>query len=136
MKKQKTRSKDLPASALAYLGDAVYELYIRERLLTEFNRPAGALHRLSVQLVNAGFQARAARQLQPQLTEAEEAVFKRGRNADPGAMPRHADPLDYRLATGLEALVGFLYREGQTERLNSLLNQIFEFATVEGVLAD
>ncbi len=128
------RTQDLPATALAYLGDAVYELSVRERLLAAVSRPAGSLHRQAVRLVNAAFQAEAIRFLEAELTPAETAVFKRGRNADPGAMPRHADPVDYRLATGLEALVGFLYREGQQDRLSKLMDLIFQYAADSGVL--
>ena len=105
--------------ALAFVGDGVYELMVREHLVCAANRGSGALHRQSVALVCAEAQARAAERLMPLLTEAETAVFKRGRNAH---TVRTGD--DYHAATGLEALFGYLYLDGQTDRLRVLFAEI------------
>lgn len=107
---------------LAFLGDAVYSLLVRDMLTSEVNRPAGALHRESVKLVNAAFQADAARKLLPDLTEAELSVFKRGRNAHSAHAPKNQSDADYRYATGLEALFGYLF----LIKDNSRISQIFK----------
>lgn len=112
--------------ALAFLGDAVYGLLVRERLLRSANRPAGKLHTLSVQAVNARAQAEAVRKILPLLTEDEFAVYKRGRNAHPGHTPKNQSEGDYHSATGLEALFGWLYLHGAEERLRALFDRIQE----------
>ena len=110
--------------ALAFLGDAVYGLLVREQLLLTANRPVGKLHTLSVQSVNAAAQARAAKVILPLLSEEELAVFKRGRNAHPGHTPKHQSEGDYHHATGLEALFGWLYLQNRQERLRALFDSI------------
>jgi len=110
--------------ALAFLGDAVYGLLVRERLLLAANRPARRLHTLSVQAVNARAQAQAAEKILPMLTEDELAVYKRGRNAHPGHTPKNQSEGDYHSATGLEALFGWLYLRGAEERLRALFDRI------------
>lgn len=118
--------REVPISVLAYIGDAVYELTVRLHLCRLSSAKSGALHRRSVQLVRATAQAAAARQLLPLLTEEETAIFRRGRNSQPGSMPKNAEPADYLAATGFEALVGYLYLKGDTSRLDSLLALILE----------
>lgn len=110
--------------ALAFLGDAVYGLLVRERLLLTANRPARRLHTLSVQAVNARAQAEAVEKILPMLTEEELAVYKRGRNAHPGHTPKNQSEGDYHSATGLEALFGWLYLHGAEERLRALFDRI------------
>lgn len=110
--------------ALAFLGDAVYGLLVRERLLLAANRPARRLHTLSVQAVNARAQAQAAQKILPMLTEEELSVYKRGRNAHPGHTPKNQSEGDYHSATGLEALFGWLYLHGAEERLRALFDRI------------
>lgn len=110
--------------ALAFLGDAVYGLLVREQLLLTANRPARRLHTLSVQAVNARAQAQAAQKILPMLTEDELAVYKRGRNAHPGHTPKNQSEGDYHSATGLEALFGWLYLHGAEERLRALFDRI------------
>ena len=107
--------------ALAFLGDAVFGLLVREALLLEANRPAGELHRLATAQVNAQAQAKLARALLPQLTEEEAAVFRRGKNAKPGTIPQSCTPTDYALATGLEALFGWLWLKGAFDRARELI---------------
>ncbi len=105
---------------LAFLGDAVYSLLVRQMLSFEENKPTGKLHRQSIKYVNAAFQAQMIRELLPFLNENEEAVFKRGRNAHSSHSPKNQDAVDYRYATGLEALYGYLYLCGETARINEL----------------
>ena len=100
---------------LAFLGDGVYGLLVREYLVKEGNRPAGELHRASVELVKAEAQAAAIARILPLLTEEEQAVFRRGRNAHTSR-----SGTDYHHATGLEALFGYVYLKGDTARLREL----------------
>lgn len=110
--------------ALAFLGDSVYEILVREYLVREANRPAAKLHEQKIQLVCAAFQAQAIDQLLPLLTEEETAVYKRGRNAN-NTVPRHTSAQDYHKATGLEALFGYLHLLGEQARLEELFAAIF-----------
>ena len=101
--------------ALAFVGDGVYSLMVRERLLSQANRPAGDLHKLAVKAVRAEAQSAAMDRLLPLLTEEEEAVFKRGRNAHTAR-----SGADYHRATGLESLFGYLYLAGRIDRVREL----------------
>ena len=112
------KPEELPALTLAYIGDGYYELVVRNRLLTEGARRVEELHTRAVELVRAGAQARLARLLEPGLTEAELGVLHRGRNAKGQHVPKGARVTDYRLATGLEALVGYWYLSGAAARLD------------------
>ncbi|MGI6545180.1 MAG: Mini-ribonuclease 3 [Fastidiosipilaceae bacterium] len=116
--------RDVPVSALAYVGDAVYELYVRTHVLNQIKAGSGKLHRLSVHFVQASFQARALGKVMDELTEEERAIFKRGRNSDPGSIAKHADPLEYRLATGLETLIGWLFLLERFARVEELMSLI------------
>ncbi|MBO5897190.1 MAG: ribonuclease III [Clostridia bacterium] len=107
---------------LAFLGDAVYSLMVRDMLTKQANKPTGKLHKDSIKLVNAAFQAEMIRELLPHLTEDETAVFKRGRNAHSAHSPKNQSEADYRYATGFEALYGYLYLCGQTDRLRELFD--------------
>lgn len=121
------RAADFSPLALAYLGDGVYELYVRERILRENeNLPAYALHKSAVHYVSASAQSASMHAVEPMLDERETAVYKRGRNAKSPTVPKNADVGDYRRATGFEALLGFLYLEGEEERLSEIMNAAFE----------
>ena len=110
---------------LAYLGDGVYELLVRERLVRQGNRPNGELHRIATGFVSARAQSNALEKILPLLTEAETGVFHRGRNSD--AMGgKNVDVVQYKRATGLEALFGYLYLCGQISRLRELFEIMFE----------
>jgi ribonuclease-3 family protein len=106
---------------LAYMGDAVFELLIRQYLISLPNQKSHHLHREATKLVSAKGQRAVLERWQPHLTEEEAEIVRRGRNAKSGAPPKNADYADYRLATALESLVGYLYYEGRTERLHELL---------------
>ncbi len=113
----------LSPSVLAFVGDAVYGLYVR-MALAEVNRPSGELHRLSVEFVRAGAQAEAFRVIEPLLSEEELAVFKRGRNFHTSTTPKNATNGDYHTATGLETLFGWLYLCGKNDRAEELFEII------------
>lgn len=111
----------LGALELAYIGDTVHDLFVRERLLRR-GLPVGKMHRQAMALVCAAGQARLAEKLMPHFTEVEQDILRRGRNAHPRhAAPKRADPADYQLSTGLEALWGYLFLTGEIGRLNQLL---------------
>lgn len=119
-------AKQYSPLTLAFLGDSVFDTLIRERLVRTANQPPAALHNRKVELVCAGFQSRALKQIHPLLTEEEEAIFLRGRNAIGKSIPKHANAADYRNATGLEAVFGYLYLIGDTERMYFLLETILQ----------
>ena len=111
---------------LAHIGDGVYELMIRTMLCAQGHAAAGELHRLTVARAKAPAQAKAAEKLLPLLTEEELALFKRGRNAHVHGVPQGASVGEYHAATGLEALIGWLYLQGRLERLNALFTAAME----------
>ena len=114
---------------LAYIGDAVYEVYTRERILSENpDMPAHKLHKENIKYVKAHAQSRSVLAVEKMLTEEEAAVFKRGRNAKSGTSPKNAEILEYRRATGLETLFGYLHLKGEKERLFELMKTAFENA--------
>lgn len=109
---------------LAHVGDAVYELLYRSKLCTDGHTAVAEMHRMTVAFVRAEAQAEAAAKLLPVLTSEEASVYKRGRNAKVNSVPHNADIGQYHAATGLEALFGWLYLLGRTERINELFNII------------
>ena len=113
--------------ALAYMGDAVYEVLIRTRVMNRGSMQVNKMHKKSASLVKAEAQARMIQALQEELTEEETAVYKRGRNAHSASSAKNASIRDYRMATGFEALVGYLYLTGQYERLLKLVHDGLEW---------
>lgn len=109
--------------ALAFVGDCVYELYIRNFLITEKYRDVNELHRKSVFYVKAKAQAYILHTLEEELTEDEQNFVRRGRNAHPHTVPKNANVIDYRYATAYEALIGYLYLSGNSERLRYILEK-------------
>ena len=116
--------KQLSPQTLAFIGDGVYDLIVREYLVKQANRPVGELNQLKVKLVNCQSQAKYAAMLMPELTEEEISVYKRGRNAYTANTPKNSSHADYHSATGLEALFGYLYLKNQTERIKELFFKI------------
>lgn len=106
---------------LAFLGDAVYELVIRTMVVTRANTSPNQLNRQSTALVKAAAQAEIMHIIMGQLTEEEQAVYKRGRNAHSATKAKNATVADYRTATGFEALVGYLYLQGNMRRILELV---------------
>ncbi len=111
---------------LAYIGDCIYELYVRMYLISGGDRKMKELHRRAIGYVRASSQAEYFRRIEGILTEEEAAVFRRGRNTS-SHPPKNADMIDYKIATGVEALIGYTYLKGDMERLRCLL----EFITKE-----
>lgn len=116
----------LSSLTLAFLGDSVYEMFIRTKILSQGNRPANELHKIAVSYVKAKAQATAAHKILENLNEEETQIYKRGRNTNIHTVPKNADMADYRHATALEALIGYLYLKGNQERLYEILNLAFE----------
>ena len=114
--------RELNGAALAYLGDAVLELLTRRFLLSLGLTGSGKLNHLALRFVKATVQSKAVDSLLPHLTEAEEYAFKRGRNASGISAPKSASTLEYRRATGFEAVFGWLDIMGQHERAAELFN--------------
>ena len=111
---------------LAYIGDAVYELLIRTKVVNHGSIQVSKMHKKSASLVKAETQANMIKLLSDELTEEEQAIYKRGRNAKSATMAKHAAMIDYRMATGFEALVGYLYLKGDQERLLRLIHDGLE----------
>ncbi|WP_284241941.1 Mini-ribonuclease 3 [Paenibacillus glycanilyticus] len=105
---------------LAYVGDSVFELLVRQYLVSLPNHKSHHLHREATKIVSAKAQRKLLEKWQPLLTEEEADIVRRGRNTKSGAPPKNADPADYRQATALECLVGYLYYEDRIDRLNEL----------------
>nr|WP_243427920.1 ribonuclease III domain-containing protein [Alkaliphilus hydrothermalis] len=106
---------------LAYVGDAVFEVFVRNHLVLEKNVSVNALHKSATKYVKAKAQAKIVHTLEPELTEVEWTVVKRGRNQKSATVPKNADLTDYRYATGFEALLGYLFYTGSTERLMEIM---------------
>ena len=118
-------AKQLNPASLAFVGDAVYELLVRERLC-EISRPSKELHSLSVRFVSAAAQVQGFKVIEPLLTEEEIEIFKRGRNFHTKSFPKSVSVQEYRIATGLEVLFGFLHMSNNKERQNQLFSLIWE----------
>ena len=111
---------ELSPLALAYVGDAVWEVYARNHVLKRGIRRPNELHRAATKYVSAVAQARLASELWDSLTDEERLILRRGRNAKSGHVRKNADVLDYRHSTGFEAVIGYLYGSGNTERLEQV----------------
>lgn len=112
---------------LAYVGDAVYELAVRRALAMDTKKKIKELHLDTVSRVKADSQAKTLRGIEGKLTPEELNIVRRGRNAKSGSHPRNVPISDYRMSTGLEALLGYIYLSGDLERLNEILEWVIEF---------
>ena len=120
----KCSPKEMSTGALAFIGDAVYSLMVRERLCCAHRFPADTLHKRAVEMVRCTAQAEAIAAMLEGLTDEERAVYMRGRNAHSSHIPKGAAVADYRAATGLEALFGYIYLSDRPERLRELFDKI------------
>ena len=118
--------KETSTGALAYLGDSVIELRVRELLVKRQISGSGELNRAALAFVTAPAQAAAMMRITDVLTEDEMAIYKRGRNMSGGNVPKSATMSEYRTATGMETLFGYLHVSGQTERIDELFRLAFE----------
>lgn len=125
----------LPNLTLAYIGDAVYELIVREHLVSVLPTTNSTLHRLAAKIVSATGQSGTAERMLPLLTEEEKRVYLRGRNAKLSVSKR-SNPAIHCRATGLECLFGYLYLSGETGRLKTLASVIFEEKEAGGDCAE
>lgn len=114
-------AKELSPLTLAFVGDGVYDLFIREELVCNANRPVGELNKLKVEKVRCQAQAQLIKVIEPYLTEEEIDIYKRGRNAHTVHTPKNASIADYHAATGLEALFGYLYLSNRIPRIRELI---------------
>ncbi len=112
--------KNISTAALAYLGDCVMELCVREYLVEQGLSSSARLNAAALDFVRAPKQAEAMKNILPMLTEVEESVYKRGRNMSHGAAPKAATMAEYRAATGMEALFGWLHLQGMKDRIREL----------------
>jgi ribonuclease-3 family protein len=110
----------IPTLNLAFIGDGVFDLLVREHLVRSNGGQVGELNQTKVSMVNCKSQAGYARALLPHLTQEEEEVYRRGRNAKVNSASKHSTRSDYHAATGLEALFGYLYLKGETARIREL----------------
>ncbi|MDD4851491.1 MAG: ribonuclease III domain-containing protein [Gemmiger sp.] len=112
--------------SLAFVGDAVLELLVRQRLVSTTRLQPGKLHATAVKYVSAKAQCRELALLEPLLSEAETAVFRRGKNASKATVAKHATPEGYRASTGLECLLGWLYLQNQNDRIVELFEVLWQ----------
>lgn len=120
--------RQLNPLTLAFVGDAVYELYIRTHILSQNSGLSPhKMHKEAIRYVKAHSQSEIIKKLQENLTEEEVYFFKRGRNAKSGTVPKNADVQEYRFATGLECLVGYLYATGNMERLEYIMEKVISY---------
>jgi ribonuclease-3 family protein len=124
--------KALPVLVLAYVGDAIFEVYVRLYLVQKGPGKVRMLHDQAADLVNAAAQAGYYRMLEPVMTSQERDVARRGRNVKSRRAPKNAKMMDYHLSTGFEALIGFLFLSGQKKRLRELIG----LSLGEGLLED
>ncbi|BCJ87359.1 Mini-ribonuclease 3 [Effusibacillus dendaii] len=125
------KPQEMPALALAYLGDGVWELFVRQHLLAIGEMRPHRLQKASVSYVKAKAQADILHHLKDDLTEEEMGVVRRGRNAKSGTVPKHADVIDYRHSTGFESLCGYLFLKGEFERLRVLAEKAIHYVDTQ-----
>lgn len=121
---------------LAFLGDSVYDTLVREKLLRSANMPASKLHSAKIKLVCAEFQSKAYDVISEVLTEKEMAVLKRGRNATGNNVPKHAEAAEYRRATAVECLFGYLYLLSDTERIAELFDIAMQGVDINEIIGN
>ncbi len=123
--------KEVSTEALAYLGDSVLEIRVREKLVNDGISGSGRLNSASLAYVKATNQAAAMHKIIPLLTDEEVLVFKRGRNMSGGNVPKSATMSEYRTATGMEVLFGYLHLLGRHERIDELFNMAYQKEIIE-----
>lgn len=120
----KEEAKQLNPLQLALIGDGVYEIFVRNHILANnIDLSAHKIHVEAIKFVKAKSQSLIMHEIESELTDEEEYIYKRGRNAKSATVPKNADVRDYRMATGFEALVGYLYLIGETERLEFIFEK-------------
>lgn len=115
--------REYDIKALAYIGDAVYEVYVRKHIMENSHEQVNKLHKKAIKYVSAKAQAHIIQVLENKFTQVEQAIFKRGRNAVSNTVPKNTDVITYKIATGFEAVIGYLYLNNETERLDYILKE-------------
>ena len=123
--------RELSTASLAFVGDAVYSLMVREHLCCTCRSGADVLHKRAVEQVRCAAQSEAIKRVLDMLTEEEHAVFNRGRNAHTSHVPKNAAVADYRAATGVETLFGYIYMSGRMDRLRELFAAMNDIPSAE-----
>ncbi len=118
------KASQIAPLTLAYIGDSIFDVYVRTKYALNSQKNAGKLHSMSIRLVNARSQAAFAHGWMERFTDAEKEVFMRGRNAKSPTVPKNMSIADYKYATAMEAVIGYLYLSGQMERVNEILGTL------------
>lgn len=116
-------TREINVKTLAYIGDVVYELYIREHVIENSREQVNKLHKKTIKYVSAKAQAKVVAGIESELTDEEKDIIRRGRNAEANTIPKNTDVVTYKIATGFESLIGFLYLEKREERLKYIINK-------------
>lgn len=111
---------------LAYIGDAIYEIYIRRYLIENYKDKMNIIHKKSTKYVSAKAQADILRKIEEILTDEEKSVIRRGRNTKSNSVPKNTDISEYKYSTGFEALIGYLYLSKKIERIDQIIKKILE----------
>ncbi len=122
--------EQLSPLTLAFVGDAVFETYVRTKIAKDVNMQVAKLHKIAIKYVSAVAQSKIVRAIEDNFTEEELAVYKRGRNAHSHTSAKNADIVDYRHATGFEALIGYLYLKKNSARLDEILDMAYKAADI------
>lgn len=116
-------TREINVKTLAYIGDVVYELYIREHVISNSREQVNKLHKKTIKYVSAKAQARIVAAMDNELSDEEKDIIRRGRNAEANTVPKNTDVVTYKIATGFESLIGFLYLEKRIERLEYIIDR-------------
>ncbi len=116
-------TRETNVKTLAYIGDVVYELYIREHVISNSCEQVNKLHKKTIKYVSAKAQARIVAAMDNELSDEEKDIIRRGRNAEANTVPKNTDVVTYKIATGFESLIGFLYLEKRIERLEYIIDR-------------
>ena len=119
----KVDTREVNVKTLAYIGDVVYELYIREHVISNSREQVNKLHKKTIKYVSAKAQARIVAAMDNELSDEEKDIIRRGRNAEANTVPKNTDVVTYKIATGFESLIGFLYLEKRIERLEYIIDR-------------
>ena len=115
--------KEVNVKTLAYIGDVVYELYVREHVIANSREQVNKLHKKTIKYVSAKAQAKIVELMSDDFTDLEKDIIRRGRNAEANTVPKNTDVVTYKKATGFESIIGYLYFTGQNRRLKDIINQ-------------
>lgn len=116
-------TREIGVKTLAYIGDVVYELYIRKHVIANSNEQVNKLHKKTIKYVSAKAQAKIVDRIDNELSETEKDIIRRGRNAIANTVPKNTDVITYKIATGFEALIGYLYLEDNISRLEEIIER-------------